>query len=190
MSTELTSTSPLFQADILSPICLPDRILDSPISTSVAVPSQATVSGTVDDFLDYSGFTSPLVSGAFHHSSLRLDPYLPEESSRSRSLSPLTPLPSPFVADIEVPPAHLPTLSALSASHSRSLSASMSSSSTSSDLSPSLSFLFGPSFHSSVVLPSSSFTQVPVFPPVSRSINNNPVRPLVAPMANPIQMPL
>jgi hypothetical protein len=108
MSTELTSTSPLFQADILSPICLPDRILDSPISTSVAVPSQATVSGTVDDFLDYLGFTSPLVPGAFHHSSLRLDPYLPEESSRSRSLSPLTPLPSPFVADIEVPPAHYP----------------------------------------------------------------------------------
>jgi hypothetical protein len=192
-STELTSTSPLFQPDILSPIHLLDRILDSPISTSVAVPSQATVSGTPDDFLDYSGFTSPLVPDAFHHLSPRPDPYLPERSSRSRSLSPLTPLPWPFAADIEVPSAHLPAfsaLSALSASHFRSLSTSTSSSSTSSDSSPSLSFLFGPSFHSSVVLPSSSSTQVPVFPPISRSVNNNLVRPLVAPMANPIQMPL
>jgi hypothetical protein len=80
-STELTSTSPLFQADILSPIHLPDRILDSPVSTSVAVPSQATVSGTPDYFLDCLGFTSPLVPGAFHHSSPGPDPYLPERSS-------------------------------------------------------------------------------------------------------------
>jgi hypothetical protein len=114
--------------------------------------SQATISGTPDNFLDYSGFTSPLVPGAFNHSSPHPDPYLPEESSRSRSPSPLTSLPSPFAADIEVSSAHLPALSTLSASHSRSLSASTSSSSTSSDSSPSLSFLFSPSFHSSVVV--------------------------------------
>jgi hypothetical protein len=81
MSSELTSTSPLFLADILSPIHLPDQILDSPISTLVAVPSQTTVSGMPDDFLDNLSFTSPLVPGAFHHSLPCPDPYLPERSS-------------------------------------------------------------------------------------------------------------
>ena len=175
--TAVNSDSPLFQGDSSLLTDEHDWILDSPHSTSVAVTSQLLTVKQPEEFLDDQAFSSPLVPGAFTYSLPCPDPYLSDRSSSLRSLAPLTPLPLLLSLQILLPTSY----------PSASPDSSMSSSSESS---PSLSFLFQPSFDCSFINLQTASVPRAAPQPVLRVPNLNLVFSSTATMADPFQMPL